>query len=159
MNQRHLILLAMAVLLGAGAASLAAAESAEPVDEITVKGQTLRGTVVSLGSDTLGFGYVYEDFRDEGTQSNTNSYASGFIGLDASYKWDIGAELRGSIGYWPGLANTRHSWLFRSELTATVPIWDPLAFRATIININDNNPDPNTGNNKFQTIMGVALRF
>jgi len=107
----------------------------------------------------LGFGYVYEDFRNQGGGSNTNSYASGFVGLDGSYKWDFGAEVRGVIGYWPGLVSPQHNWLFRSELTATVPIWDPLAFRATIININDNNPEPNTGNNKFQTIMGVALRF
>ena len=42
---------------------------------------------------------------------------------------------------------------------ATVPIWDPLAFRATFININDNNPASDIGNNKFQTIMGLALRF
>ena len=27
------------------------------------------------------------------------------------------------------------------------------------ININDNNPAPDTGNNKFHTIMGLALRF
>ena len=366
MNQRHLILLAMAVLLGAGLASLAAAESAEPVDEITVKGQTLRGTIVSLGSDTvefetvygsgtlripfediedietaeplrvyfgardeavagrlvgvrdglllvgddpetevtvdlgdiryglpqpryeasfwqrlrsdfrewnleldisldfeqgalektkariggevsrrrdpfrlrmqlayaidvqklrnepkqttkdefsgsvlgeyslwrglvgwslmggefdlprrvdarlfptaglgyriydservslqpkLGFGYVYEEFANPTRGSSTNRYASGFIGLDASYRWEFGAELRGRLGYWPGLQSPGHNWLFRSEITATVPIWDPLAFRATLININDNNPDPDTGNNKFQTIMGLALRF
>jgi hypothetical protein len=107
----------------------------------------------------LGFGYVYEDFTDEGSNANTNSYASGFIGLDGSYRWEMGAELRGRFGYWPGLTSPGKNWLFRSELTATVPIWDPLAFRATLININDNNPSPDTGNNKFQTIMGLALDF
>jgi hypothetical protein len=107
----------------------------------------------------LGFGYVYEDFADQGGNSNTDGYASGFIGFDGSYTWDMGAELRGRVGYWPGLMSPGENWLFRTELTATVPIWDPLAFRATIININDNNPDPDTGNNKFHTIMGLALRF
>jgi hypothetical protein len=107
----------------------------------------------------LGFGYVYEDFKDEGSDSNTNSYAAAFLGLDASYTWDMGAELRFRLGYWPGLVSPGKNWLFRSELTATVPIWDPLAFRTTIININDNNPSPDTGNNKFHTIMGLALRF
>jgi hypothetical protein len=107
----------------------------------------------------LGFGYVYEDFADEGGNKNTNSYASGFLGFDSSYTWDMGAELRWRVGYWPGLVSPGKNWLFRSELVATVPIWDPLAFRATIININDNNPDPDTGNNKFHTIMGLALRF
>jgi len=107
----------------------------------------------------LGFGYVYEDFEDVGSDSNTNGYASGFIGLDCSYTWDMGAELRARLGYWPGLVHPDENWLFRSELTATVPVWEPLAFRATLININDNNPSPDTGNNKFQTIMGLALRF
>jgi hypothetical protein len=107
----------------------------------------------------LGFGYVYEDFQDVGSDSNTNDYPSAFIGLDGSYTWEMGAELRARLGYWPGLVSPDENWLFRSELTATVPIWDPLAFRATIINVNDNNPAPDTGNNKFHTIMGLALRF
>jgi hypothetical protein len=107
----------------------------------------------------LGFGYVYEDFADEGGNSNTGGYASGFLGLDGSYTWDTSVELRGRLGYWPGLASPGKNWLFRSELTATVPIWDPLAFRTTIVNINGNNPAPDTGNNKFHTIMGLALRF
>lgn len=107
----------------------------------------------------LGFGYVYEEFKDTGSGNNTNDYAAGYLGLDGSYRWDTGAELRARLGYWPGLVHPRHNWLFRSELTATVPIWDPLALRTTIININDNNPSPDTGNNKFQTIMGLTLDF
>jgi hypothetical protein len=103
----------------------------------------------------LGFGYVYEDFQGQ----QANDYASGFLGLECFYVWQAGPEIRARLGYWPGLASPGKNWLFRSEVTATVPLWDPLAFRATFININDNNPTPDTGNNKFQTIMGLALRF
>lgn len=103
----------------------------------------------------LGFGWVFEDFKG----SDSNNYASAYLGLEGLYRLKAGPELRGRFGYWPALAGAGKHWLFRSELTATVPLWDPLAFRATLININDNNPAPDTGNNKFQTIMGIAVRF
>jgi hypothetical protein len=58
-NQRQLAFFALLILLAAGQPSIAAAESEEPVDEITVKGQTLRGTVMSLGNETIEFETIY----------------------------------------------------------------------------------------------------
>jgi len=44
-NQRQLACLTLLIVLGAGQPTTGAAEPEEPLDEITVKGQTLRGTV------------------------------------------------------------------------------------------------------------------
>ena len=50
-------------------------------------------------------------------------------------------------------------YLFRWEANLTIPLVDPLALRLRITDVNDNNPSPDVGNNKFTTTLGLALRF
>ena len=108
-------------------------------------------------SPRLGFGWVLEEFRGADNNDDNNDYASAYLGLEGSYEFAGGALIRGEAAYWPGLE--KDDWLFRSELSLTVPVWDPISLRASMININDNNPTPDTGNNKFETLIGVVLSF
>jgi hypothetical protein len=84
MNQRQLAVLALLILLGAGQPQVSSAESGEPVDEITVEGQTLRGTVMSIGSDTVaGGGRGPDDAGERGSRSHPLRHRAASIGLAA----------------------------------------------------------------------------
>lgn len=106
-------------------------------------------------SPQIGFGWVLEDFETV----ESNNYAAIHFGLEGRYEFWKGSVLRGTAGYWPDITSPGENWLFRTELSLTVPVWDPLSLRGTIININDNNPTPDTGNNKFETLLGIVLNF
>jgi hypothetical protein len=102
-----------------------------------------------------GFGYVYEDFEIFGS----NSYASGSIVAEGRYRFGHGIELDGRLLYLAGIPNPRDDWLFRWGANLTIPLVDPLALRFRITNVNDNNPAPDVGDNKFTTTLGLAVRF
>ncbi|MDJ0847816.1 MAG: DUF481 domain-containing protein [Myxococcota bacterium] len=107
-------------------------------------------------SPRLGFGWVFNSFQDD---FDNKDFASLYLGLVGSYEFENGALLRGEAAYWPGLSDPSDDWLFRSEVSLTVPVWDPISIRGTIININDDNPTEDTGNNKFETLFGIVLTF
>ena len=118
-------------------------------------GYRLIDTKTGLFQIQGGFGYVYEDFQIFGT----NSYASGAIGAGGRYRFGHGIVLDGRFLYYPGIPNPRDDWLFRTEANLTIPLVDPLALRFRITNVNDNNPSPDVGDNKFTTTLGLAVRF
>ncbi len=107
-------------------------------------------------SPRFGFGWVYNEYSDPVDDRN---FAALHLGIEGSYEFKGGSLLRGEAAYWPDLTDPGDDWLFRSELSFTVPVWDPISVRGTIININDNNPTRDTGNNKFETLFGVVLSF
>ncbi len=103
----------------------------------------------------VGFGYVYENFDGFGT----NSYFSWYIGLGGRYDFGNGITLDADFLYMPSIAPFADDWLFRSFLDFTVPLFDPLALKLLLTNVNDDNPSPDVGNNKFTATMALSLEF
>jgi putative salt-induced outer membrane protein YdiY len=102
-----------------------------------------------------GAGYVTEEFID----FPDNEYAAAHIGLEGRYQFKRGIELVGTVLYLPGFNNPSEDWLFRTVIDLVVPVFDPLALKLRISNVNDNNPSPNVGNNKFTTTISLSVRF
>ena len=103
----------------------------------------------------VGLGYVYENFDG----FDTNSYFSWYIGLGGRYDFGKGIYLNVDFLYMPSIASFGDDWLFRSFLDFTVPLFDPLALKLLLANVNDDNPSPDVGNNKFTATMALSLEF
>jgi hypothetical protein len=108
-----------------------------------------------------GLGFVTEEFEaeDPGEDSIVRDYGAGVIGTEGSWRLPRDSELRGYFFYMPSWEGPGDHWLMRFELTYTVPIWDPIAAKVGVRNVYDDNPSADTGNNKFTTLLGLALRF
>jgi len=102
-----------------------------------------------------GFGYVFEEFRDFGS----NDYASALIGFRSEFRLPRNAVIEWWLYYLPGLVDSGSNWLFRSEFDLRVPIWDPLALLFRVTDVYDNNPSELVGNNKVVTTLGFSLNF
>jgi hypothetical protein len=103
----------------------------------------------------VGIGYVDEDFGELGTRS----FVSWYVGLAGKYDFGGGVILAGGVLYMPSMDNPDEDWLFRGELNFTVPILDPLALKLRLTNVNDNNPTPEVGENKFTASLLFSLVF
>jgi hypothetical protein len=103
----------------------------------------------------VGIGYVYENFDGLGT----NSYLSWYIGLSGRYDFDKGIYLDVDFLYMPSIDPPFDDWLFRSFVDFTVPLFDPIALKLLLANVNDDNPSPDVGNNKFTATMALSLEF
>ena len=103
----------------------------------------------------VGLGYVYENFDGFGT----NSYFSGYIGLGGRYDFGNAIVLDVDLLYMPSIAPFADDWLFRSTLDFTVPLFDPIALKLRLANVNDDNPSPDVGNNKFTSTVALSLEF
>ena len=103
----------------------------------------------------VGIGYINEDFGGIGT----NSFVSLYLGLSGVYRIDHGIILTGEIYYMPKLSDPKENWLSRGVLDFTVPIFDPIALKLRLTNVNDKNPTPEVGNNKFTASLLVSLVF
>jgi hypothetical protein len=102
-----------------------------------------------------GFGWAFTDYKGAGDED----WAAGLLGGEV--RWSLPRDAQASLGlfYMPKLENPGDGWLYRSRFLFTMPIWDPLTLRFRITDVNDNNPAPNIGNNKFTTTWGFGLRF
>jgi hypothetical protein len=103
----------------------------------------------------VGLGYVYENFDGFGT----NSYLSWYIGLGGKYEFGKGIYLDVDLLYMPSIDPFADDWLFRSFVDFTVPLFDPIALKLLLANVNDDNPSPDVGNNKFTATMALSLEF
>jgi hypothetical protein len=103
----------------------------------------------------FGFAWVHEDFIELGD----NNYAAAALGFQGRTSLPFGSELGGSMFYLPGLEKPDENWLYRMELYLTLPVWDPLALKFRISETYDNNPAPNVGSNKVETILVLSLEF
>jgi len=103
----------------------------------------------------VGLGYVYENFDGFGT----NRYLSWYIGLGGRYDFDKGIYLDVEFLYMPSIAPFADDWLFRGFVDFTVPLFDPIALKLLLANVNDDNPSPDVGNNKFTATMALSLEF
>jgi hypothetical protein len=103
----------------------------------------------------IGFGYVDENFID----ISKNSYPAGYIGFDGFYTFSNGIKLSGNLYYMPSLEKRDEEWLFRFDFDVKLPIVDPVALIFRITEVNDNNPTPDVGTNKFTTLLALSLDF
>lgn len=103
----------------------------------------------------MGFGYVDENFTDV----SNNNYTSGYIGFDGFYTFSNGIKLSGNLLYMPSLDNRDKEWLLRFDFDVKLPIADPVALIFRVTEVNDNNPSPDVGTNKFTTLLALSLDF
>ena len=103
----------------------------------------------------MGIGYVDADFGDIGS----DSFVSWYFGLSGSYDFGRGMVLSAWALYMPKIDDPGDDWLFRTELDFSVPIFDPIAVRLRLTNVNDNNPTPEVGENKFTAAILLSLMF
>jgi hypothetical protein len=103
----------------------------------------------------VGLGYVYENFDGFGT----NSYVSWYFGIGGRYDFGKGIYLDVDLLYMPSIDASFDDWLFRSVVDFTVPLFGPVALKLLLTDVNDNNPSPDVGNNKFTTSIALSLEF
>jgi hypothetical protein len=118
-------------------------------------GYRLSETTNSLLQFMVGPAYVWEEF----TVFGENDYTSLFLGCEGRYQFRTGISIGGHIYYYPDITGPGDNWLFRTELDLTIPLYGPLAMLVRFNEVYDNNPEPNVGNNKFTTLVGLAVKF
>jgi len=97
----------------------------------------------------LGLAYVHENFVD----FDNNDYMALHIGLEGRYRFGRGIVLAGRTMYLPSFDGPVDDWLWRTELSLTVPLFDPLSLKFKITEVNDDNPTEDVGNNKLETSL------
>jgi hypothetical protein len=112
-------------------------------------------TEKSLFQLGCGPGYVYEEFTDQGD----NEYAAIYMDLEARYDFRSYFVTLLRMLYMPDIRDFRENWLFRAELEFSIPITQVLAMKLRFTNVNDNNPTPDVGNNKFKTNLLLSFGF
>ena len=103
----------------------------------------------------LGFGYVEEDFINIAY----NTYTAGYIGFNGFYAFSNGIKLSGNILYMPSFEKAYEEWLFRFDFDVKLPLVDPVSLVFRVTEVNDNNPSPDVGTNKFTTLLALSLDF
>jgi hypothetical protein len=68
-------------------------------------------------------------------------------------------KLSGNLLYMPGLENPDEEWLFRFDFDVKLPLVEPVSLLFRVTNVNDNNPAPEIGDNKFKTLLALSLDF
>lgn len=108
----------------------------------------------------VGGGYVYEEFIDY----DANQYEAGFFGIDAEYEIRELLLLNqilfgGYFFYMPGIRDPSENWLLRYSASAEVPLSKALSLKTIMRQVNDDNPSPDVGNNKFTFDLYLTIRF
>ena len=103
----------------------------------------------------FGLGYVEEEFTD----ISSNNYSAGYIGIDGHYAFSNGIILSGNLLYMPSFENRDEEWLFRFDFDVKLPLVDPVALVFRVTEVNDNNPSPDVGTNKFTTLLALSVNF
>lgn len=112
-------------------------------------------TKTALFQLLLGPGYVYEEFTDLGS----NDYAAVFIGLETRYDFRSYFVTLLRLLYMPGIQDIDENWLYRAELEFSIPITQVLSMKLRFTQVNDTNPTPDVGNNKFTSNLLLSFSF
>ena len=111
---------------------------------------------------SIGLGYATTSYTDE-IYADKN-FAVAALNLAGKYQFDDVAYINrfiidGFLMYYPSLTDMDKDWIFRSNLTFTVPLFDFLSVKLAYNLINDSNPDPSVGNNKTTTKLLFGFDF
>ena len=112
-------------------------------------------TATSLLQAQVGIAYVDEEF----TNFDDDAYLGAHLGVEARYTFKNDIVLNGRMYYYPSIEDLIDDWLFRGDLELTVPLYEFVAMKIRLTNVNDNNPSPNVGENKFTALIGLSLTF
>ncbi|HEV7733938.1 MAG TPA: DUF481 domain-containing protein [Candidatus Binatia bacterium] len=104
---------------------------------------------------TGGGGYVYERFFG----GDTNDYVTVIFGGEAEIALPYDAVFRASAGYLPSVSDWANDYLLRSGASLTVPVWEWIAFKASVTDDYDSTPAPDTTRNTLTTLVGLSLLF
>lgn len=116
---------------------------------------------------SIGVGYAMTDYVDD-IDPEKNYADSHFtvaaLNLTGEYQFDDVVYINtliigGFVYYYPSLENIDEDWVFRSNLTLTVPLFDFLSVKLSYDLTNDSNPDPSVGNNKTTTKLLFGFDF
>lgn len=110
---------------------------------------------------SIGLAYAMTTYTDTYADKN---FAAAALRLEGKYQFDDLALINrlivtGSIMYFPSLEEASEDWIFRSNLTLAVPLFDFFSIRLSQDWVNDSNPDPAVGNNKETTKLMFGLDF
>jgi len=111
---------------------------------------------------SIGLGYASTSYTDD-IYADKN-FAVAALNLAGKYQFDDVAYINsfiidGFLMYYPSLEDMGEDWIFRSNLTFSVPLFDFLAVRLAYDWTNDSNPDPSVGNNKTTTKLLFGFDF
>ncbi len=111
---------------------------------------------------SIGLGYAATTYTDE--LYTDKNFAVAAIKLSGKYQFNDLAYINrfiidGFFMYYPSLTDMDEDWIFRSNLTFTVPLFDFLSIKLAHDFINDSNPDPTVGNNKTTTKLLFGFDF
>jgi len=114
----------------------------------------------------IGLGYARTRYTatDEEETYPDNDFSVAALHLTGRYQFDDVAYINtliidGFIYYYPSLEHMDEDWIFRSNLTLSVPLFDFLSIKLAYDLTNDSNPDPSVGNNKTTTKLYFGFDF
>lgn len=111
---------------------------------------------------SIGLAYTMTEYTDDGYPDN--DFTAAAFGLSGGYQLENVAYINslmidGGLMYFPSLEDMNQDWIFRSNLTFTVPLFDFFSVKLAFGWINDSNPDPEVGNNKETAKLLFGLEF
>ncbi len=111
---------------------------------------------------SAGLAYVATTYSED--LYPDKDFTAGSIGLTGKYQIDDVPFIStlivdGFLMYYPSLENFSEDWVFRSNLTLGIPLFDFFSVKLSYDLRNDSNPDPSVGNNKTTTKLLLGLDF
>jgi len=124
-----------------------------------------------------GFGYNFYHFKDDTTErliqgeaglawvyeryfggEDQNYFAPAF-GLRILTDLPYGALFTWNTDYLPAFEDWTTKYLIRTEATLSVPVYDPLSLKLSLLDIYNNAPAPDTDRNSLTMIVALSLIF
>ncbi len=111
---------------------------------------------------SMGLGYATSRYTDK--QFEDKNFPVAAVQLTGKYQFDDlvlinSLILDGFMMYFPSLQDINEDWIFRSNLSFTVPLFDFFSVRLVFDFINDSNPNPTIGNNKTTSKLLFGVDF
>jgi putative salt-induced outer membrane protein YdiY len=104
----------------------------------------------------VGGAYVYERFFG----GDTNQYPG--LALGAESDWDLpilGANWHNRVDYTPSLIDFIDDYLLRFETAVSIPMWEAISLRVSLVNLYDSTPAEGTDENNLSTLIGLSYGF
>ncbi|MGH7287993.1 MAG: DUF481 domain-containing protein, partial [Myxococcota bacterium] len=110
---------------------------------------------IYLAVDT-GPAYVYERFYDD----SLNNYLALAFGAESDVKLPfLGASWQTRADYLPSVSNWTDDYRLRGETALVVPIYQQLAFKASLVDEYNSQPEEDTSANSLTTLLGLSLMY